>query len=68
MPGAVITVDVAVGDIVEEGMPLAVVEAMKMEHTVRAPGRGTVTSVSTSPGARVPLDAVLVELQLEEVP
>ena len=67
MPGAVITVDVAVGDIVEEGMPLAVVEAMKMEHTVRAPGRGTVTSVSTSPGARVPLDAVLVELQLEEV-
>jgi acetyl-CoA/propionyl-CoA carboxylase biotin carboxyl carrier protein len=68
MPGAVITVDVVVGDIVEEGMSLVVVEAMKMEHTVRAPGRGTVTSVSTSPGTRVPLDAVLVELQLEEVP
>ena len=68
MPGAVITVDVTVGDVVEEGMSLVVVEAMKMEHTVRAPGRGTVTSVSTSPGTRVPLDAVLVELQLEEVP
>ena len=38
-----------------------------MEHTVRAPGRGTVTAVSTSAGARVPLDAVLVEVQLEEV-
>ena len=67
MPGAVIAVGVAVGDVVEEGTPLAVVEAMKMEHTVRAPGRGTVTAVSTSAGARVPLDAVLVEVQLEEV-
>ncbi len=68
MPGAVIAVSVGVGDVVEEGAALAVVEAMKMEHTVRAPGRGTVTSVAASPGARVPLDAVLVELQLEEVP
>ena len=67
MPGAVIALAVAVGDVVEEGTPLAVVEAMKMEHTVRAPGRGTVTAVSTSAGARVPLDAVLVEVQLEEV-
>ena len=67
MPGAVIAVGVAVGDVVEEGTPLAVVEAMKMEHTVRAPGRGTVTAVSTSAGARVPLDAVLVEVQLEGV-
>lgn len=67
MPGAVIAVDVAVGDVVEEGMPLVVVEAMKMEHAVRAPGRGTVTSVVASPGVRVPLDAVLVEVQLEEM-
>ena len=68
MPGAVIALNVAVGDVVDEGAPLAVVEAMKMEHTVRAPGRGTVTAVSTSAGTRVPLDAVLVELQLEGVP
>ena len=67
MPGAVIAVGVAVGDTVEEGTPLVVVEAMKMEHTVRAPGRGIVTSVVASAGARVPLDAVLIELQLEEV-
>jgi acetyl-CoA/propionyl-CoA carboxylase biotin carboxyl carrier protein len=67
MPGAVIAVSVAVGDVVEEGAPLVVVEAMKMEHTVRSPGRGTVTGISTHEGTRVPLDAVLVELQLEEV-
>jgi acetyl-CoA/propionyl-CoA carboxylase biotin carboxyl carrier protein len=67
MPGTVIDVGVTVGDTVDEGDALAVVEAMKMEHTVRAPGRGTVTAVATSAGGRVPLDAVLVELQLEEV-
>ena len=67
MPGAVIAVDVAVGDLVDEGTPLVVVEAMKMEHTIRSPGRGTVTGVSTSAGTRVPLDAVLVEVRLEEV-
>ena len=68
MPGAVIAIDVAVGDIVAEGQPLAVVEAMKMEHTLRSPGSGTVTSVAVAPGARVPLDAVLVELRLDDVP
>jgi acetyl-CoA/propionyl-CoA carboxylase biotin carboxyl carrier protein len=66
MPGAVIAVDVAVGDVVEAGDPLAVVEAMKMEHALRAPARGTVTSVAVSPGARVALDAVLVEIEIEE--
>ena len=66
MPGAVIAVGVTSGEVVDEGAPLAVVEAMKMEHTVRAPARGVVTSVVASPGARVPLDAPLVELQLEE--
>ena len=66
MPGAVIAVDVSVGDVVEAGAPLAVVEAMKMEHTLRAPGRGSVTRVAVSPGARVALDAVLVEIEIEE--
>jgi acetyl-CoA/propionyl-CoA carboxylase biotin carboxyl carrier protein len=64
MPGSVIAVDVAVGDVVDAGAPLVVVEAMKMEHTLRAPGRGTVTHVAVSPGARVRLDDVLVEVEL----
>ncbi|MGA1089681.1 MAG: biotin/lipoyl-containing protein [Candidatus Nanopelagicales bacterium] len=38
---------------------------MKMEHTLRAPGRGSVTRVAVSPGARVALDAVLVEIEIE---
>ena len=66
MPGAVIAVDVAIGDVVESGAPLAVVEAMKMEHTLRAPGGGTVTRIAVSPGARVALDEVLVEIEIDE--
>ena len=65
MPGAVIAVEVAVGDVVETGDALAIVEAMKMEHTLRAPGRGTVTRVHVLPGARVQLDDVLVEVDVE---
>ena len=65
MPGSVIAVDVAVGDVVDAGAPLVVVEAMKMEHTLRAPGRGTVTHVAVSPGTRVRLDDVLVEVEID---
>ena len=64
MPGSVIAVEVAVGDAVEAGTPLAVVEAMKMEHVVRAPGPGTITRVAVTAGSKVPLDAVLVDVDL----
>jgi hypothetical protein len=39
MPGGVVRVLVAEGDRVTAGQPLVVLEAMKMEHTVAAPGR-----------------------------
>jgi len=65
MPGSVIAVAVGEGDTVEEGDPLVVVEAMKMEHALRAPGRGVVTHVHVAPGARVVLEAPLVDMQLE---
>jgi biotin carboxyl carrier protein len=42
MPGAVLAVRVALGDEVEEGEVLLVVEAMKMEHALAAPFAGTV--------------------------
>ncbi|HET6185656.1 MAG TPA: biotin carboxylase N-terminal domain-containing protein, partial [Trebonia sp.] len=45
MPGTVLTVHVGVGDTVSAGQAVAVVEAMKMEHTVTAPVAGTVTEL-----------------------
>lgn len=62
MPGTMIEVLVAVGDEVEAGQTLAVMEAMKIEHLLTAPNAGVVTAVHTSAGASVDEDAVLIEL------
>ena len=63
MPGTVLAVPVEVGQTVRAGTPLAVVEAMKMEHSVPSPFDGTVTRVAVRPGASVPMDAALVTVE-----
>ncbi|MFG3286546.1 biotin carboxylase N-terminal domain-containing protein [Streptomyces sp. NPDC048111] len=59
MPGTVTVVKVAVGDEVDAGQSLLVVEAMKMEHVISAPHAGTVTELDVSPGSTVAMDQVL---------
>ena len=56
MPGTVTVVRAAVGDEVEAGTPLLVVEAMKMEHVLTAPVAGTVTELGVTAGQTVALD------------
>lgn len=53
MPGKVVKVFVGVGDCVVEGDALVAVEAMKMEHTLRAPCAGTVAELHAFVGAQV---------------
>ena len=53
MQGTVIAVKVAVGDVVEAGQVVCIVEAMKMENEVAAGGAGVVTDVSVASGAPV---------------
>ena len=53
MHGRVTTVYVAQGDPVEAGERIAVVEAMKMEHTLTAGRSGVVTALSAAPGSQV---------------
>ncbi|MET9951481.1 biotin carboxylase N-terminal domain-containing protein [Streptomyces sp. NPDC006339] len=59
MPGTVTVVKVAVGDEVEAGQSLLVVEAMKMEHVISAPHAGTVTELDVRPGTTVAMDQIL---------
>jgi 3-methylcrotonyl-CoA carboxylase alpha subunit len=62
MPGVVTRVMVAAGEIVEKGQPLLALEAMKMEHLVRAPRDGTVRSIAATVGQMVSAGVPLVEL------
>ncbi len=60
LPGTVVKVAVAVGDTVGAGTVLMAIEAMKMEHEVRAPGAGVVTEIDVVAGDQVETGRVLV--------
>ncbi len=59
MPGKVVKVLVATGDSVVAGAPIAILEAMKMEHTIRAAVAGTVAELRVAAGAQVAADELL---------
>jgi propionyl-CoA carboxylase alpha chain len=63
MPGLLTTLHVNVGDSVEAGQPLAVVEAMKMENILRAEKSGTVKLVNAKAGDSLAVDAVILEME-----
>ncbi|EME62454.1 methylcrotonoyl-CoA carboxylase subunit alpha [Rhodococcus ruber BKS 20-38] len=59
MPGSVIRIGAAVGDAVDAGQPVLWLEAMKMEHIVKAPTAGVLTELPVAVGTQVELGAVL---------
>ncbi len=63
MPGKVVSFAVKAGDTVTKGQPLAVMEAMKMEHTIAAPADGVVQELLYAPGDQVLEGAELLRLQ-----
>ena len=65
MPGKVIAMNVKAGDTVTHGQTLAVMEAMKMEHSLSAPRDGVVEFVGGSAGEQVAEGVVLVQLTEE---
>jgi 3-methylcrotonyl-CoA carboxylase alpha subunit len=64
MPGKVVSFAVKAGDVVKSGQPLAVLEAMKMEHTIAAPADGVVTELMYAPGDQVAEGAELLKLMV----
>ena len=63
MPATVVNVKVAAGDHVKGGQTLIVLEAMKMELPVRAPGDGRVTAVHCAAGDLVQPGVSLIEIE-----
>lgn len=62
MPGKVVSFAVKAGDKVSKGQPLAVMEAMKMEHTIAAPADGVVQELLYAPGDQVSEGSELLKI------
>ena len=63
MPGLIVRVHVQVGDAVQPGQALVVMEAMKMENELRATAGGKVKTIVAGPGMAVEKGALLIELE-----
>ncbi|GAT12169.1 acetyl/propionyl-CoA carboxylase subunit alpha [Mycolicibacterium novocastrense] len=63
MPGSVLRVGAAAGDTVTAGQPLVWLEAMKMEHTVTAPGDGVLAELNVEPGQQVDVGYVMARVE-----
>jgi 3-methylcrotonyl-CoA carboxylase alpha subunit len=63
MPGRVIALDIALGDIVTKGQRLLTLEAMKMEHVLTAPFDGTVAALAVELAGQVSEGSVLVSIE-----
>ncbi len=68
MPGNVRAVLAVPGQQVRKGETLMLLEAMKMEHSIRAPYDGVVTVIAHQPGAMVQADAILLEIAPADEP
>ena len=63
MPGTIVDVKVKVGDKVNAGDGVLVIEAMKMENEIQAPQSGIVVSIHVHKGDSVTPDETLIEIQ-----
>ncbi|MEK9676978.1 MAG: acetyl/propionyl/methylcrotonyl-CoA carboxylase subunit alpha [Rhodospirillaceae bacterium] len=63
MPGLLVSLSVAEGDVVKQGEPVAVIEAMKMENQLFAESDGTVAKIHFEPGNSLAVGALIIELE-----
>ena len=61
MPGLVVSMDVVLGQEVQEGEAVCIVEAMKMQNIIRAAASGTVKAINVKAGESVAADEIMVE-------
>jgi biotin carboxyl carrier protein len=63
IPGKIVTIEVELGQVVEEGQVILILEAMKMQNEIQAPISGTVISVSCDEGQSIEANVPLVVIE-----
>jgi len=63
MPGKILDILVAEGDSVEQGQPLVILEAMKMENELKSPVNGTITSIAVAVGQSLEKNTFILEIE-----
>ena len=63
MPGLILEILVAAGETIEKGTPIVILEAMKMENTLKSEGGGVVKSIEVKAGNAVDKGQILIEME-----
>ena len=63
IPGTIIEISVQEGDVVQEGEPLLILEAMKMQNHIQMPFTARIKKINVNVGDRIPKDMLMIELE-----
>lgn len=63
IPGTIIQISIKEGDVVNEGDPLLILEAMKMQNRIEMPFTARIKKINVSVGDRIPKDSIMIELE-----
>ncbi len=63
IPGTILEIFVKEGEIIKEGAPLLILEAMKMQNRIQMPFTARIKSINVEVGLRIPKDSLMIELE-----
>lgn len=66
IPGTIIEISVKEGEVVEEGAPLLILEAMKMRNRIEMPFTARIKKLNVNVGDKIPKDMLMIELESAE--
>ena len=66
IPGTIIEIFAKEGEIVKEGEPLLILEAMKMMNRIEMPFTARIKKINIAIGDRIPKDSIMIELEQDE--
>jgi biotin carboxyl carrier protein len=67
IPGTILNIFVKEGDIVKEGDPLLIIEAMKMQNRIQMPFTARIKKINVQVGVRIPKDSLMIELEAVDI-